>query len=96
MTINSPIALPRLSTDMDSIEMIKTPERSSSAVRSIQASVKNAVVIVTFKSGHSYLYRNVSRRAIAALKLMPTVSLGFWINEYCVHAEGVTYTAIAI
>jgi hypothetical protein len=94
MTVNSPIALPQISTDLDSIELIKTPERSSSAVSKIQASVKNGVVIATFKNGNSYLYRGVSRRAIAALKLMPTVSLGFWINEYCVHAEGVTFTRL--
>ena len=90
------LALPSISTDMDSIEIIKTPERTSSAIKMIQASVKNAAVLVTFKSGHSYLYRNVSRRAIAALKLMPTVSLGFWINQHCVHKKGVTYYQVAI
>jgi hypothetical protein len=88
------IALPQISTDLDSIELIATPQRSSSAISSIQASVKNALVIATFKNGNSYLYRGVSRRAILALKLMPTVSLGFWINQHCVHAEGVTYTRL--
>lgn len=92
--MHSPIALPQISTDLESIELIKTPERSSSAVSKIQASVKNAIVVVTFKTGHSYLYSGVSRRAIAALKLMPTVSLGFWINEYCVNAKGVTFTRL--
>jgi len=94
MTINSPIALPKISTDQDSIELIKTPERNSSAIAKIQASIKYGTVIATFKNGNSYLYLGVSRRAITALKLMPTVSLGFWINEYCVHAEVVTFTRL--
>ena len=73
---------------------LQTPQRNSSAISDINASVKNAWVFVTFKNGNSYLYSKVSRRAILALKTMSTVSLGFWVNKHCIHADNVITTRV--
>jgi len=37
----------------------------------------------TNKSVKRYAYNNVSRRAIAKLLLEDTISLGSWVNKYC-------------
>jgi len=37
----------------------------------------------SFKTVKRYSYNNVSRRAIAKLLLEDTISLGSWVNKYC-------------
>ena len=61
--------------------------RDSGAVDYIAANPFTGVVRVLFKSGHSYQYNNVSRRAIVNLINQPNMSLGFWINNNCVDNE---------
>jgi len=38
----------------------------------------------TNKSVKRYAYNNVSRRAILKLLLEDTISLGSWVNKYCI------------
>ena len=75
--------------------LIDSPaKRTSTAVESVMVSLKNAYAIVTFKNGNTYFYSKVSRRAIIALKMSSTVSLGFWVNKHCIRAEKVITTRI--
>lgn len=69
-------------------------KRTSTCVESVMVSLKNAYVIVTFKGGNTYFYSKVSRRAILALKMSSTVSLGFWVNKHCIRAEKVITTPL--
>ena len=57
--------------------------RTSSAVRSIDADILRGAVNVEFNNGSVYEFINVSRRAIANLLLQPNMSLGFWVNANC-------------
>ena len=63
---------------------MKVSNRTSSAVRSIDTDILRGRVTVEFVNGHTYVYRNVSRRAIANLLTQPNLSLGFWVNDNCV------------
>lgn len=75
--------------------LIDSPaKRTSTCVESVMVSLKNAYAIVTFKGGNTYFYSKVSRRAILALKMSSTVSLGFWANKHCIRAKKVITTRI--
>lgn len=75
--------------------LIDSPaKRTSTCVESVMVSLKNAYAIVTFKGGNTYFYSKVSRRAILALKMSSTVSLGFWVNKHCISAKKVITTRI--
>ena len=75
--------------------LIDSPaKRTSTAVESVMVSLKNAYAIVTFKNGNTYFYSKVSRRAILALKMSSTVSLGFWVNKNCIRGAKVITTRI--
>lgn len=69
-------------------------KRSSTCVEEILVSLKSGYAIVTFKGGNTYFYSKVSRRAILALKMSSTMSLGFWVNKHCIRAEKVITTRI--
>ena len=56
-------------------------KRSSSVVEDIFVNVLGGVVDVVYKSGQTYRYWNVSKRAILNLVFNKNMSLGFWINE---------------
>jgi|TARA_B100000085_G_C18561749_1_gene519874 hypothetical protein len=69
-------------------------KRSSTCVESVLVSLQNAYAIVTFKGGNTYFYSKVSRRAILALKMSSTMSLGFWVNKHCIRGAKVITTRI--
>ena len=66
---------------------ITVPQRTSSAVKSLQVDAIAGEAIVTFTNGLSYLYENVSKRSIINVLFNPDVSLGFWVNNNCVQAD---------
>ena len=55
--------------------------RPSTAVDVMFANPLTGTVDILFQTGHAYVYKNVSRRAIANLLLNPNMSLGFWVND---------------
>lgn len=57
--------------------------RTSSAIDSIAVSIVYGTASVQFTNGSTYLYTNVSRRAILNLLLNDNMSLGFWVNANC-------------
>ena len=61
--------------------------RTSSAIEDLQVDALNKQAIVTFKQGNTYLYDNVSTRAIVNLIFNPDVSLGFWVNNNLVKSS---------
>ena len=61
--------------------------RTSSAIEDLQVDALSKQAIVTFKQGNTYLYNNVSLRAIVNLIFNPDVSLGFWVNNNLVKSE---------
>ena len=61
--------------------------RTSSAIEDLQVDALNKQAIVTFKQGNTYVYDNVSTRAIVNLIFNPDVSLGFWVNNNLVKSE---------
>ena len=61
--------------------------RTSSSIENLQVDALNKQAIVTFKQGNTYLYDNVSTRAIVNLIFNPDVSLGFWVNNNLVKSE---------
>ena len=69
-----------------------TVSRTSNAIRSITCSLLSGFVVVTYKNGSIYAYKNVSKRAIMNLNLNRNMSLGFWVNENCINSERVAYT----
>ena len=66
---------------------ITVPNRTSSAIESLQVDGLNSQAYVTFKNGNSYAYGNVSKRAIVNVLFNPDVSLGFWVNNNLVQSE---------
>ena len=62
---------------------MQVSSRTSSAVRYIYTDLLRGRVVVEFQNGNVYTYKNVSRRAIANLRLQPNMSLGFWVNSNC-------------
>lgn len=49
---------------------------------------------MSFKNGHMYEYKNVSRRAIANLMANPSMSLGFWVNRNLLDVTRTSYTIL--
>lgn len=60
--------------------------RTSDACEFIHVDLLKGVAVVSFRNGHMYEYKNVSRRAILNLMANPNMSLGFWVNRNCVDA----------
>ena len=56
-------------------------KRSSSVVEDIFVNVLSGVVDVLYKSGETYRYFGVSKRAILNLVFNKNMSLGLWIND---------------
>ena len=59
----------------------------TSSIENLQVDALNKQAIVTFKGSNTYLYDNVSTRAICNLIFNPDVSLGFWVNNNLVKSE---------
>ena len=73
-----------------------TITRSSSSIVAVNCQLSSGFVLVTFKSGKTYSYTNVSKRAIIALWLdyaftTENISLGFLVNNNCVKPNRVKY-----
>ena len=66
---------------------INVTNRTSSAIDSLQVDGLNSQAIVTFKNGNTYVYGNVSKRAILNVMFNPDVSLGFWVNNNLVQSD---------
>ena len=69
---------------------INVTNRTSSAIQDLQVDALNSQAIVTFKNGNTYVYGNVSKRAILNVTFNPDVSLGFWVNNNLVQSERAT------
>ena len=67
--------------------LITVPNRTSTAIESLQVDALNSQAYVTFLNGNSYAYGNVSTRAIVNVLFNPDVSLGFWVNNNLVQSE---------
>ena len=67
--------------------LITVPNRTSTAISSLQVDGLNKQAYVTFKNGKSYAYGNVSTRAILNVLFNPDVSLGFWVNNNLIKSE---------
>jgi len=63
--------------------------RTSSAIQYISTDLIDGRVSVLFKNGTCYRYTNVSRRAIANFNIQDNMSVGFWVNHNCIHADRV-------
>ena len=66
--------------------------RTSDACEFIHVDLLKGVAVVSFRNGHTYEYKNVSRRAILNLMNNPNMSLGFWVNRNCVGADRTSCT----
>jgi len=62
----------------------------SSAVETLSVDQELGQVQVGFFSG-DYTYFGVSKKEIARLIDAPAQSIGQWVNNNCLNAEGVTY-----
>ena len=76
-----------------------TIQRSSSSITAINCQLSSGFVLVSFKSGKTYSYTNVSKRAIIALWLdyaftNENISLGFCVNNNCVKPNRVRYANV--
>ena len=69
---------------------IDVPTRTSTAVRTLKVDALASQAYVTFTSGYSYAYGNVSKRAILNVLFNPDISLGFWVNHNLVNTERTT------
>ena len=61
--------------------LVSVPNRTSSAISSLQVDGLKKQACVTFKNGKTYAYGNVSTRSILNVLFNPDVSLGFWVNN---------------
>ena len=66
---------------------LNVTNRTSSAISDLQVDALKKQALVTFKSGDTYAYGNVSTRAIINLIFNPDVSLGFWVNNNLLKSE---------
>ena len=66
---------------------ITVPTRTSTAIKDLKVDLLARKALVTFKNGYEYEYENVSARSIAQVLFNPLVSLGFFVNQCCVHAD---------
>ncbi len=62
-----------------------TVKRTSAAIEKVAVDLFTKECVVTFKNGYTYLYENVSRRAMMMLVINDDVSLGFWVNNNLVN-----------
>ena len=62
-----------------------TVKRTSAAIKEVEVDLFTKECVVTFKNGCTYLYENVSRRAMMTLVMNEDVSLGFWVNNNLVN-----------
>ena len=69
---------------------IDVPTRTSTAVRTLKVDALASQAYVTFTSGYSYAYGNVSKRAIINVLFNPDISLGFWVNSNLVQTDRTT------
>ena len=58
--------------------------RNSSCCNGVSVDLLTGTASVLYTNGAVYNYTNVSRRAIVKLLLEDTISLGSWVNKYCV------------
>ena len=76
------------------IKMKLLPEvkyRSSEWVDYIVPNIKKGECELCTRNGDRYLYKNVSRRAMANLKLNQNMSFGFWANQNLVNSDRTTF-----
>ena len=66
---------------------LNVTNRTSSAIEELQVDALNKQAIVTFTNGNTYVYGNVSTRAIINVMFNADVSLGFWVNNNLVKSE---------
>ena len=66
---------------------LNVTNRTSSAIEELQVDAINQQAIVTFTNGNTYVYGNVSKRAIVNVMFNADVSLGFWVNKNLVQSE---------
>ena len=66
---------------------LNVTNRTSSAVEELQVDAINQQAIVTFTNGNTYVYGNVSKRAIVNVMFNADVSLGFWVNNNLVKSD---------
>ena len=66
---------------------LNVTNRTSSAIEELQVDAINQQAIVTFTNGNTYVYGNVSTRAIVNVLFNPDVSLGFWVNNNLLKSE---------
>jgi len=66
---------------------LNVTNRTSSAIEELQVDAINKQAIVTFTNGNTYVYGNVSTRAIINVMFNADVSLGFWVNNNLVKSE---------
>jgi hypothetical protein len=71
-----------------------TINRSSSNVLQINVNLVDKFVLVTYKSGKTYAFRGVSRRAMLNLLANHNLSMGKWVNENCKFAGKVRFTEL--
>jgi len=77
-------------------DFIRVANRTSDAVHQLLVNPFFGVVLVEFRNGYCYEYKNVSRRAIANLLFNKNMSLGFWVNENCINAERTTTLSLQL
>ena len=68
-----------------------TVSRSSSAIEAIHCQLLAGFVLVSYKNGSTYAYKNVSKRAILNLYFNKNISLGFWANTNLIDNQRVSY-----
>ena len=66
---------------------LEVPTRTSTAIESLKVDALSGQAYVVFKTGYSYAYGNVSKRAIINVLFNPDISLGFWVNHNLVNTE---------
>ena len=66
---------------------LNVTNRTSSAIEELQVDALNQQAIVTFTNGNTYVYGNVSKRAIVNVMFNADVSLGFWVNNNLVKSD---------
>ena len=66
---------------------IDVPTRTSAALNALSVDLLAHKIINKITNGSIYEYGNVSKRAIANVLFNPDVSLGFWINNNCIHSD---------
>ena len=70
-----------------------TVRRTSDAVDALHLTPRTNTVTVDFKNGTNVTYTGVPSDAISDVINNDTVSLGFWMNKYCVQPARQQYAA---